>query len=91
LELDYTYYQMPAAGQLRAMAEKAGPALTFAVKANEKLTHRKDFSQWEGDAETYLTALEPLREAGRLEAVLLFAKGLIPKSPPFGGGALGRY
>jgi uncharacterized protein YecE (DUF72 family) len=70
VELDYTYYQMPTAGQLEGMMEKAGPSLIFSAKAHETLTHRVDPSAWEGDAKTYLTALEPLLQAGRLGAVL---------------------
>jgi uncharacterized protein YecE (DUF72 family) len=70
VELDYTYYQMPAAGQLEDMMEKAGPSLVFSAKAHETLTHRVDPGAWEGEAKSYLAAIEPLREAGRLGAVL---------------------
>jgi uncharacterized protein YecE (DUF72 family) len=70
VELDYPYYAMPTAVQLEGMMEKAGPSLVFSAKAHETLTHRVDPGAWEGEAKTYLTALEPLREAGRLGAVL---------------------
>jgi uncharacterized protein YecE (DUF72 family) len=70
VELDYTYYQMPTAGQLAGMMEKARPPLVFSAKAHETLTHRVDPHGWEGEAKTYLTALEPLLKAGRLGAVL---------------------
>jgi uncharacterized protein YecE (DUF72 family) len=36
VELDYTYYQMPTAGQLGDMMKKAGPEFVFSVKAHEK-------------------------------------------------------
>jgi uncharacterized protein YecE (DUF72 family) len=70
VELDYAYYAMPKAAQLAAMLETAGPDLTFSIKAHESLTHKVNPGGWEGDAKTYLAALEPLREAGRLEALL---------------------
>jgi uncharacterized protein YecE (DUF72 family) len=70
VELDYCYYQMPAAGQMESMTEKAGPSLVFSAKAHETLTHRVDPHSWEREAKTYLAALEPLLKAGRLGAVL---------------------
>jgi len=70
LELDYTYYQMPKAEHMRRMMED-GPGLSFAVKAHQSLTHKIDAAKWPEDAKTYISALEPLEEEGRLEAVLL--------------------
>ena len=69
VELDYTYYQMPRAEQLRHMAEGA-PRLSFAIKAHQSLTHKIDSAKWQDEAKTYIEAIEPMREAGRLEAVL---------------------
>jgi len=70
VELDYTYYRMPTADQLRQMAEAGGPDLTFAIKATDVLTHKIDPTKWKDEAQAYKTAIEPLLEAGRLEAVL---------------------
>ena len=70
VELDYSYYQMPKAESLGRMAADA-PGLGFAIKAHQSLTHKIDDSKWRDEAKTYIEALEPLREAGRLEAVLL--------------------
>jgi uncharacterized protein YecE (DUF72 family) len=47
-----------------------GGGFSFSIKAHKSLTHEVNPSQWEGEAKTYLQAIEPLREAGRLEAVL---------------------
>ena len=69
VELDYTYYQMPKAEQLRRMAEE-GPNLSFAIKAHQSLTHKIDNAKWREEAKTYIEAIEPLREKDRLEAVL---------------------
>jgi uncharacterized protein YecE (DUF72 family) len=46
------------------------PKLTFAIKAHKTFTHEVNPSGWEGDAKTYLNAIEPMLKAGRLEAVL---------------------
>jgi uncharacterized protein YecE (DUF72 family) len=70
LELDYTYYQMPTASQLKGMLEKSGPALILSAKAHESLTHKVSPGTWEEDAAAYLKAIEPLLEAKRLGAVL---------------------
>ena len=71
LELNFTYYRMPTAEQLARMAEQTPRGFTFSVKAHESLTHKIDLLGWEKSAKTYLEALSPLREQGRLEAVLL--------------------
>ena len=69
VELDYTYYQMPKAELLRRMMEDAR-SLSFAVKAHQSLTHKIDAAKWPDEAKTYMEAISPLLEAGRLEAVL---------------------
>ena len=69
VEIDYTYYAMPKAKNLAKMAEDA-PALSFALKATDVFTHKVDPYKWQDDAKTYVEALEPLRESGRLAAVL---------------------
>jgi uncharacterized protein YecE (DUF72 family) len=70
LELDYTYYQMPTAPQLKGMLENSSPSLVFSIKAHETLTHKVKKEFWEEDAKTYLRAIAPLLESGRLGAVL---------------------
>jgi uncharacterized protein YecE (DUF72 family) len=70
VELNFSYYKMPTAGQLSGLLSKAGPALAFAVKANEALTHKIDPASWRDAAAAFVSALEPLRTADRLSAVL---------------------
>jgi uncharacterized protein YecE (DUF72 family) len=70
VELNYTRYQMPKAGQLEQMIETGGPNFTFTVKANETLTHLVNPAQWQNETKTWLKAMRPLRESGRLEAIL---------------------
>ncbi len=70
VELNFSYYKMPAAEQLARFLEEAGPSLLFSIKANEALTHKVDPAAWREAAETFAAALEPLRKAGRLGALL---------------------
>lgn len=70
VELNFSYYQMPKAKSLAKMLEDGGPGLTFAIKAHKTLTHEVEPGEWEGEAKAYMTAIEPMLEAGRLEAVL---------------------
>jgi uncharacterized protein YecE (DUF72 family) len=69
VELNFAYYKMPEAKNLSKMLADGGK-LSFSIKAHRTMTHEVNPSQWEGEAKTYLTAVEPLLEAGRLEAVL---------------------
>ena len=69
VELNYTYYSMPKAKNIAKMTEDA-PNLGFAIKAHQSLTHKVDESKWQDDIKNYINAIEPLRERGKLEAVL---------------------
>jgi uncharacterized protein YecE (DUF72 family) len=69
VELDYTYYSMPKVQNIQKMAETV-PALTFAIKAHQTLTHKIDSAKWKDEAKTYIQAIQPMLERGRLEAVL---------------------
>ena len=70
VELNYTYYAMPKAVNMAKTLSDGGPGLTFAIKAHKTLTHEINPDRWEGEAKTYMTAIEPVLEAKRLEAVL---------------------
>jgi len=70
VELNLSYYAMPKPEDLAKMLLDGGPNLTFAIKAHQTLTYKIDAGKWEEEAKTFLTALEPMLEAKRLEAVL---------------------
>ncbi len=70
VELNFSYYRMPEADQLKAMHEQ-GPELVFSIKAHETLTHTIDPSSWKSEAKLFRTALEPLLQTGSLGSVLL--------------------
>jgi len=66
VELNFTYYRVPTAGMIARMVERTPEGFTFCVKANEATTHKLDRSV----LDEYRAGIEPLREAGRLGAVL---------------------
>jgi uncharacterized protein YecE (DUF72 family) len=70
VELNFSYYTMPQAKNLAKMLVDGGPKLRFSIKAHKSLTHEIDPNQWEGEAKTYIDAIEPMLGAGRLDAVL---------------------
>jgi uncharacterized protein YecE (DUF72 family) len=70
VELDNTYYGMPLAAHMEKKLIDGGPALTFSIKANDSLTHVRKPAEWEERAKTYREAIDPVLQAGRLEAVL---------------------
>jgi len=61
---------MPDAKGLSQMLIDGGESLTFSIKAHRTMTHEINPSLWESEAKTYITAVEPMLKAGRLEAVL---------------------
>jgi uncharacterized protein YecE (DUF72 family) len=66
VEVNYTYYRMPAEKTMAGMVEKTSDGFRFFVKAHESFTHEGDLS----GREAFLAALAPMREAGRLSGLL---------------------
>src|SRR6476469_98102 len=67
-EINYTYYRMPNARTLGAMASKVPDDFVFTVKATKEMTHER-----EGDGavfQQFNAALQPLIEAGKFGCVL---------------------
>lgn len=73
VELNYTYYRMPVARAMAAMARRVPEGFEFCVKGFQGMTHERPedgaqagevFGQFRG-------AMEPLLDAGRLACVLL--------------------
>lgn len=68
LEINYTYYRMPTARTLAAMARKVPPDFLFTIKTTQEMTHTRDadpvlFSQ-------FIQALKPLQDENKFGAVL---------------------
>jgi uncharacterized protein YecE (DUF72 family) len=68
VEVNYTYYRMPDARTLGAMAAKTAPGFRFAVKATGELTHERKTDP--ALYRQFREALAPLSESGRLACIL---------------------
>jgi uncharacterized protein YecE (DUF72 family) len=72
-ELDFTYYQMPGVKTMAGLAAKSPAEFRFTVKANRQMTHIPETAPEELAelCRAFLTAMAPLREAGKLSCLLL--------------------
>lgn len=67
-EINSTYYAIPTAKNMEAMANKTGEGFLFSVKANKEMTH-----EYKGNVEIFKAfrdALHPLLERNKLGCVL---------------------
>jgi len=62
VEINFTFYRMPTAKTLEAMARQSPPEFAFWVKAHQQFTHEHDLK----GAKEFLEALEPMQARGRL-------------------------
>ena len=67
VEVNYTFYRMPTAATLDAMARQTPPEFTFWVKAHQQFTHEHELKA----AKEFLEALGPMQARGQLAGVLL--------------------
>lgn len=67
VELNYTYYRMPAWRTMDSLARKSPDGFLFWVKANQETTHKQNRLV----AEQFIDALTPMRDANKLAGVLL--------------------
>ena len=68
VELNNTFYQLPFPDTLNAWKDSTGAGFRFAVKAGQRITHRKDFGIPDGYFELFLSRIAMLHE--RLGPVL---------------------
>ena len=66
VELNFTYYGIPAPQVIERMVERTPEGFSFWAKANEATTHKRDRSV----AAQFNDAVAPAREAGRLAGIL---------------------
>ena len=71
LELNGTYYKMPAREQMQNMINRSGGKVKFSVKAFQGMTHSTDKSQYKLLVDEFKKALEPLQNENLLVCVLL--------------------
>jgi uncharacterized protein YecE (DUF72 family) len=70
VELNFSYYSLPAAPLITRLAEKTGGGFLFAIKAHKSLTHEIT-DRLDKDIETYRRGVQPLVDAQKLAAVLV--------------------
>ncbi len=70
VELNFSYYRMPEPQTLQSMVDRTPPEFRFAIKAHRSLTHTGGEPQRDS-VRRYYAGVAPLRQAGRLAAVLL--------------------
>jgi uncharacterized protein YecE (DUF72 family) len=68
LELNSTYYALPAVTTMESLTRKTGGGFLFSVKANREITHTRDHA--EDACKSFIRILQPLVEAGKLGCVL---------------------
>ncbi|MDQ5825319.1 MAG: DUF72 domain-containing protein [Chloroflexota bacterium] len=72
-EINYTYYRMPAARTLAAMARKVPENFVFTIKASKELTHERQAEEGGGTPENFRffrEAVQPLIDEGKFGCVL---------------------
>ncbi len=68
VELNYTYYTLPAQKAIAGIMDKTSAGFEFAVKANKEMTHK--FSGNKDVFKKFCYSLEPLSKENRLACVL---------------------
>ena len=74
VELNYTYYSMPAARTIASLVRRTPDGFGFSVKLHASMTHQRDAD--DAAYRAFLEALRPLIDGGRLLALL----GQFPQS-----------
>ena len=70
VEINYTFRRTPSASTLESWVQGTPPGFVFAVKAHQRITHQRRLQDAGEATAFFLSALEPLRAAGRLGPVL---------------------
>jgi uncharacterized protein YecE (DUF72 family) len=86
-EVNYTFRRLPTASTLNQWIAATPADFMFSVKAHMKLTHVLKLRGCEEFLDRFLTALEPLRAAGRLGPILV----QLPPSFKKDEAALGEF
>ena len=71
VELNFSYYGMPKAENVRTLMARTRKPIDFSIKANQALTHKVDPATWQDSVAEFSKGIAPLQEDGQLCAVLL--------------------
>jgi uncharacterized protein YecE (DUF72 family) len=70
VEVNSTFYRLPSPEAVAAWIEQTPAGFKFTVKASRYITHIKRLNSPEKYVERFLASVEPLANAGKLEAIL---------------------
>lgn len=70
VELNATFYRLPARATVAGWVARTPPGFVFAVKASRYLTHVRRLADMRSGVERLLACIEPLAEAGKLGPLL---------------------
>jgi uncharacterized protein YecE (DUF72 family) len=70
VEINSSYYQLPAAETTASLVGKASPGFRFVFKTHGSLTHTIGH-EWQENAKRFLAGLQPALEAGALTGILI--------------------
>ena len=70
VEINNTFYRLPALSAVEAWAAESPPDFLFTVKASRYLTHMKRLTDMAQGVERFYERIEPLRSSGKLGPVL---------------------
>lgn len=84
VELDYTYYTMPAQRSIESMCRRTPENFVFCVKAHKSMTHEipEDPAEMQGVFARFMQALEPMIRTGKLGCVLVQFPWIFKPSQP---------
>ena len=71
VEVNASFYRPPTARTTAAWVRRTPPAFEFTFKLHQRFTHQRGEAWAAADVAEYKTGLAPVREAGRLGAVLV--------------------
>jgi uncharacterized protein YecE (DUF72 family) len=71
VELNATFRRMPTAGAIAGWLASTPPDFRFSAKAHQSITHIKRLKDADESLRFFLRSLEPMRESGKLGAILL--------------------
>lgn len=70
VEVNNTFYKLPSAEAVKGWIEQTPRGFRFTIKASRYITHVKRLNSPEKYVERFLSSIEPLAKARKLEAVL---------------------
>src|SRR5215469_14108548 len=70
VEINYTFRRLPAAATLESWAGQTPPGFTFALKANQRITHILRLKNAQQATELFFKVIDPLRTTRRLGPIL---------------------